>query len=143
MADGARGSLFIETSDDRLIFLDDILGEDGYKAITHNEGEPDAASSHSLPRGGADPPPISGWPSAGLRFADGTDETEMLDRLQTAASKPDSGFSCYTSETMPERWHFTGHERIAPIYCVPEVGWAITNRQEFEVTMGGQYKIEG
>jgi hypothetical protein len=31
---------------------------------------------------------------------------------------------------MPERWHFTGHERIAPIYCVPEVGWAITDRQE-------------
>lgn len=26
------------TSDDRLIFLDDILG-DGFKAITHNEGE--------------------------------------------------------------------------------------------------------
>lgn len=110
-----------ETSDDRLIFLDDILGEDGYKAIAHNEG----------------------WPSAGLRFADGTDETEMLNRLQTAASKPDSGFSCYTSETMPERWHFIGHERIAPIYCVPEVGWAITNRQEFEVVMGGQYKIKG
>lgn len=84
-----------------------------------------------------------GWPSAGLRFADGTDETEMLNRLQTAASKPDSGFSCYTKATMPERWHFTGHERIAPIYCVPEVGWAITNRQEFEVKMGGEYKIKG
>ena len=35
-----RWSLVTETSDDRLIFLDDILGEDGYKAITHNEGEP-------------------------------------------------------------------------------------------------------
>ncbi|GAA5991727.1 hypothetical protein JCM10908_001113 [Rhodotorula pacifica] len=109
------------TSDDRLIFLDDILGEDGFKAITHNEG----------------------WPSAGLRFAAGTDESEMLHRLQTAAAKPNSGFSCYTSETMPERWHFTGHERIAPIYCVPEVGWAITNHEELEVTMRGTYKIKG
>ena len=49
-----RGGLVIETSDDRLIFLDDILGEDGYKAITHNEGEHDA-SPGSLPRGEADP----------------------------------------------------------------------------------------
>ncbi|GAA5867801.1 hypothetical protein JCM3774_005857 [Rhodotorula dairenensis] len=110
------------TSDDRLVFLDDILGEDGFKAITHNEG----------------------WPSAGLRFAEGTDESEMLARLQSAASKPDSGFSCYTRETMPERWHFTsGDDRIAPIYCVPEVGWAITNREELEVTMRGTYKIKG
>lgn len=85
----------------------------------------------------------TGWPSAGLRFAQGTDEAAMLDRLQEAASKPGSGFACYTPETMPERWHFTGHERIAPIYCVPEVGWAITNRDEFEVKMRGTYTIKG
>ncbi|GAA6049243.1 hypothetical protein JCM3770_005902 [Rhodotorula araucariae] len=110
-----------DTSMDRLIFLDDILGPDGFAAITHNEG----------------------WPSAGLRFAPGTDETAMLTRLQAAAAKEGSGFSCYTAETMPAKWHFTGHERIAPVYCVPDVGWAITNHHELEVVMKGSYSIKG
>ncbi|BGP50447.1 hypothetical protein JCM10450v2_006366 [Rhodotorula kratochvilovae] len=110
-----------DTSMERLIFLDDILGADGFAAITHNEG----------------------WPSAGLRFAAGTDDAAMLARLQTAARKEGSGFSCYTQETMPDRWHFAGHERIAPIYCVPDVGWAITNHHELEVVMKGSYSVKG
>lgn len=29
---------------------------------------------------------------------------------------------------MPQRWHFTGGRRIAPIYVVPDIGWAVTDR---------------
>lgn len=102
----------------------------------------------------------------------------MLAKLQRAAQKPNSGFDCYTQETMPERWHFTGHrvrctsscvlvqdaasargvtpasqpwctddqvlfQRIAPVYCVPHVGWAITSHHELEVVMNGSYAIKG
>lgn len=28
---------------------------------------------------------------------------------------------------MPDRWHFTGSDRIAPIYIVPALGWSITD----------------
>lgn len=77
-----------DTSMDRLIFLDDVLGAEGFAAIERNEG----------------------WPCAGLRFAPGTDEKALVERLRDAASRSGSGFECYTSETMPERWHFTGHE---------------------------------
>ncbi|GAA6029087.1 hypothetical protein JCM8097_001587 [Rhodosporidiobolus ruineniae] len=112
-----------ETSNDRLIFLDDILGADGFAAIDRNEG----------------------WPSAGLRFKPGTDTAEMLRRLKAAGAggSGKEGFECYTSEDMPERWHFTGHERISPIYCVPHLGWAFTNHHELEVVMANNYAVKG
>ncbi|KPV73565.1 uncharacterized protein RHOBADRAFT_16803, partial [Rhodotorula graminis WP1] len=104
-----------DTSMDRLIFLDDVLGADGFDSIERNEG----------------------WPCAGLRFKPGSDEDKLVERLRDAASRSGSGFECYTRETMPERWHFTGHERIAPVYCVPDVGWAITSHHELDVVMQG------
>ncbi|GAA5922187.1 hypothetical protein JCM3775_003521 [Rhodotorula graminis] len=110
-----------DTSMDRLIFLDDVLGADGFDSIERNEG----------------------WPCAGLRFKPGSDEDKLVERLRDAASRSGSGFECYTRETMPERWHFTGHERIAPVYCVPDVGWAITSHHELDVVMQGEYSVKG
>ncbi|GAA5874588.1 hypothetical protein JCM1840_002238 [Sporobolomyces johnsonii] len=110
-----------DTSNDRLIFLDEILGEQGFAGVERNEG----------------------WPSAGLRFKPEVDQSAMLSLLEAAAAQPDSGFDVYTQKTMPDKWHFTGNERIAPIYCVPWPGWAITSRHELEVEMGGKYKVKG
>ncbi|BGP34102.1 hypothetical protein JCM10296v2_005917 [Rhodotorula toruloides] len=109
------------TSNKRLIFLDDILGPSGFASISH----------------------IDGWTSAGLRFKPGTDVPALYARLEQAAEKEGSGFKCYDQESMVERWHFTGHERISPIYCVPDVGWAITNHHELEVVMNGTYSVKG
>ena len=44
---------------------------------------------------------------------------------------------------MPERYHFDDNLRIAPIYVTPRVGWALTNRQEHVVDMGGNYEPRG
>ncbi|BGP18628.1 hypothetical protein JCM10213_004177 [Rhodosporidiobolus nylandii] len=112
-----------ETSNNRLIFLDDILGPEGFAAIERNEG----------------------WPSAGLRFKPGTDVAPLLAKLKAAGSGEGGkeGFECYTEEDMPERWHFTGNERIAPIYCIPHVGWAFTNHHELEVAMENHYAVKG
>ncbi|KAL8277172.1 hypothetical protein RQP46_010420 [Phenoliferia psychrophenolica] len=110
-----------DTHNERLVFLDDILGEEGFKGIQSNEG----------------------WPSAGLRFQPHIDTRDMLARLQNASEQANGGFHVYTHDTMPERWHFGGHERIAPIYVVPHVGWAVSNRHDFHVTMKGDYVPKG
>ncbi|KAK4056973.1 hypothetical protein OIO90_001873 [Microbotryomycetes sp. JL221] len=106
-----------KTANERLVFLDDILGKEGFEGIERNEG----------------------WPSAGLRFKSSIDSDLMLAKLENASSQPGSGFRVFTDDTMPQQWHFTGNDRIAPIYVVPDLGWAISNRHEFDVKMKGQY----
>lgn len=110
-----------DTHNERLVFLDDILGPEGFAGIERNEG----------------------WPSAGLRFKDSVNKTDMLDRLERASCQSTGGFNVYTADTMPDEWHYTGHERIADIYVVPHVGWAISDRHDFHVTMGGDYVPKG
>lgn len=34
---------------------------------------------------------------------------------------------------MPERYHFSNNERIAPLWMVPKTGWAIVTRKDFDV----------
>jgi predicted AlkP superfamily pyrophosphatase or phosphodiesterase len=102
-----------DTSDPELVYMDDILGEDGLKAIEHEDG----------------------WPSMGLRFYDNVNVSHYLDKLLKAADDSLGKFHVYTHETMPERYHFTKHERIAPIYVVPEIGYVLTTRVEGNVGM--------
>ena len=37
---------------------------------------------------------------------------------------------------MPERYHFSKNERIAPLWIVPKAGWAIVTKEEFNVADG-------
>lgn len=129
------------THNERLVFLDDILGED-FDRIEHNEGE---LRIHSL---GAPYPDLAclfliGWPSAGLRFAAGVDEEQVLSRLRNASEASNGGFHVYTPETWPERFHMKNHPRIPGIYVVPALGWAITDRKSFHVDMAGDYVPKG
>ncbi|WVQ96932.1 hypothetical protein IAU59_004040 [Kwoniella sp. CBS 9459] len=110
-----------ETSNERMIYLDEILGEDGIDAIEHQDG----------------------WPSVGLRFKEGTDVDIYHQILLDAADRSNDTFAVYTHETMPERWHFSHGHRIAPIYMVPKVGWAITTHHEHFVVFGGDYQPKG
>ncbi|TCD70791.1 hypothetical protein EIP91_001822 [Steccherinum ochraceum] len=96
-----------DTSHPEWIYIDDILG-DGFEKIEHEDG----------------------WPSMGLRFSKDTNTTRYLNILLEAAQQSNGKFDVYTHETMPERWHFTHNDRIAPIYVVPKVGYALTNRVE-------------
>ncbi|KAG8907981.1 hypothetical protein FRB99_001147 [Tulasnella sp. 403] len=132
----------VDTSDLRLVYMDDVLGKDGWAAIEHNDG----------------------WPSYGLRFKQGTNCTEMLRRLYNAeASYTPLGFDVYVTHSfyeqlqaqsithvdghrivpMPERYHYTNNIRIAPIYIVPKLGWALTHRDEHLVMMNGKYEPKG
>jgi hypothetical protein len=77
----------------------------------------------------------AGWPSMGLRFYPGTNTSHYLDVLLDAADANGGKFEVYTHETMPERYHFAYNERIAPIYVVPRLGYALTNHKEDGVGM--------
>ncbi|THH26532.1 hypothetical protein EUX98_g7661 [Antrodiella citrinella] len=96
-----------DTSNPEWIFIDDIL-EEGFELIEHEDG----------------------WPAMGLRFSPGTNVSHYLNVLRNAAHLSNGKFDVYTHETMPERWHFAHNDRIAPIYVVPRMGYALTNRIE-------------
>ncbi len=84
-------------------------------------------SSHSL---NLKPTNLPGWPSVGIRFSPKADVPYYLNVLSEAAAASGGKFDVFTHETMPERYHFSHNERIAPIYVVPRVGYALTDRVE-------------
>ncbi|KAF7348334.1 Type I phosphodiesterase nucleotide pyrophosphatase [Mycena sanguinolenta] len=99
-----------DTSHPEHIYMDDILGE-GYASIEHEDG----------------------WPAMGLRFSANANVSHNLELLRTAAAASEGKFEVYTHETMPERYHFSGVERIAPIYVVPKIGYILTTHAEGDV----------
>lgn len=73
---------------------------------------------------------LLGWPSVGLRFKETANVTRSMDTLVKAADSNPEKFDVFTHETMPERYHFSNNERISPIYVVPKIGYALTNRKD-------------
>ena len=102
-----------DTSHPEPVYMDDILGAEGFSAIAHEDG----------------------WPSMGLRFHDSTNISQHLEALRHASNEHPEKFDVYTYDTMPERYHFSHHERIAPIYVVPKIGYVLTSRKEGDVGM--------
>jgi hypothetical protein len=80
----------------------------------------------------------------GLRFLPSANESHYIDLLRryTHSQGPSSPFEVYTKETMPNRYHFTNNDRIAPIYLVPKLGWIIANHRE-ESVVGGSGRPKG
>jgi hypothetical protein len=91
-----------------MIYMDDIIGLQGISDIEHEDG----------------------WPSMGLRFRQNVNSSHYLELLMDAAKKNPEKLDVYTLDTMPERYHYTHNERIAPIYVVPKLGYALTTRAE-------------
>lgn len=76
---------------------------------------------------------IDGWPLRGLRLKDPSRDMPILYEQLLKESEKSAGFDVYTLETMPERYHFTNNNRIAPLWVVPKTGWAIVERSDFDV----------
>ncbi|KAG8420662.1 hypothetical protein J3459_010878 [Metarhizium acridum] len=74
-----------------------------------------------------------GWPLYGLRPKDDKDTRQLYDELkEKAESNPN--FDVYLRDVdMPQRYHFSNNHRIAPLWIVPKVGWAIATKDEFAV----------
>jgi predicted AlkP superfamily pyrophosphatase or phosphodiesterase len=88
-----------------------------------------------------------GWPLYGLRPKKPELVRQIYHGLSVLAAKSEN-FDVYLRDTnMPERYHFSKNERIAPLWIVPKVGWAIVTKQEFDIVdakaKGLQYHPRG
>lgn len=96
------------TSNERLVQLDDLIDLD---LVQH----------------------LDGWPSRGIRPKRPEDLSILQEQLEKAASDYAHAVEIYTRETMPERYHMSNNDRIAPLWVIPKTGWAIVERPEFDV----------
>jgi len=77
-----------------------------------------------------------GWPLYGLRPKDPADLQGLYDTLAVESAK-NPNFEVYLKDkNMPERYHFSNNDRIAPLWVVPKTGWAIVTKEEFNVAEG-------
>ncbi|RJE21518.1 hypothetical protein PHISCL_06151 [Aspergillus sclerotialis] len=76
---------------------------------------------------------LDGWPSRGIRPKNPEDLPVLQEQLATLESNYSHAVEIYTKETMPERYHFTNSDRIAPLWVIPKAGWAIVERPDFDV----------
>ncbi|KAL6854239.1 Phosphodiest domain-containing protein [Trichoderma novae-zelandiae] len=76
---------------------------------------------------------IDGWPLYGLRPKNPADLQGLYDGLAEKA-KSNPNFDVYLRDVnMPERYHFSKNDRIAPLWIVPKTGWAIATKEQFDV----------
>lgn len=81
---------------------------------------------------------IDGWPLYGLRPKEQSEQQlkKLYDELLSKAELPKykGSFDVYLrDQNMPERYHFTKNARIAPLWIVPKIGWAVVTKDEFNV----------
>lgn len=96
------------TSTDRLVQLDDLID---LGLVEH----------------------VDGWPLYGLRPKDSSDLQHLYDTLR-AESMRTPNFDVYLrDQDMPERFHFSKNQRIAPLWVIPKTGWAIVHKEDFDV----------
>ena len=76
---------------------------------------------------------IDGWPSRGLRPRQPEDLGILEEQLAKLGKKYPDAVEVYTRETMPESYHFSNNDRIAPLWVIPRAGWAIVERPDFDV----------
>ncbi|CAG8612926.1 12217_t:CDS:2 [Acaulospora morrowiae] len=74
--------------------------------------------------------PIEGFPLAGVRPYNDSDVLDIYLGLKDASyNQP---WECFAREEIPERFHFRASLRIAPIFCIPPVGWVLTTNRDFD-----------
>jgi len=112
------------TSRERLIYIDEIID---MSLIEHTDG----------------------WPLYGLRPYANVNITALYETLlsETLAdqARGKKHWDVYLRDkNMPARWHFSNNDRIAPLWVVPETGYAIVTREEYDVDANrGRYEPAG
>ncbi|KAF2663064.1 Phosphodiest-domain-containing protein [Lophiostoma macrostomum CBS 122681] len=75
---------------------------------------------------------IDGWPLYGLRPKN-INDLDRLYRQVLDKTKNNPNVEVYLKSNMPERYHFSHNERIAPLWIIPKTGWAIVTKAEYNV----------
>lgn len=78
---------------------------------------------------------VDGWPLYGLRPKEQGDLYPLYDKL-VREHGDNPNIEIYLRESMPERYHFSKNDRIAPLWIIPKAGWAIVAKSEFDVEEG-------
>ncbi|EAW14238.1 alkaline phosphatase family protein [Aspergillus clavatus NRRL 1] len=90
---------------------------------------------------------IDGWPLRGIRPRRPENLQTLQDQLENMALQYADAVEIYTREMMPQRYHFTRNDRIAPLWVIPKAGWAIVERPGFDIqdalTTGKTYHPKG
>lgn len=112
------------TSNDRLVYLEDLLGESLYSRMKHWDG----------------------WPNVGLRYNDTADIREASTRLKEVAKSNEGKFEVATRDELTARWGWDKtelvEERMADLWILPEVGWSITTKEEM-TSLHQDYRPKG
>lgn len=102
------------TSNERLIYLEDLLGESLYPQMQSWDG----------------------WPNVGLRFANATIQDQALKRLKEAEEDGKGRYTIADRDELVDLWKWemtpAVKERVAELWILPEVGWSVTTRSEME-----------
>ncbi|KAI5867858.1 Phosphodiest-domain-containing protein [Durotheca rogersii] len=76
---------------------------------------------------------LDGWPLVGIRPKNPEDLQSLYEQA-AEKGKTNPNFDVYLrDENMPERYHFSNNPRIAPLWIIPKTGWAIVDRNEFDI----------
>ncbi|KAM3508181.1 hypothetical protein MY11210_006843 [Beauveria gryllotalpidicola] len=84
---------------------------------------------------------IDGWPLIGLRPKNPKDTQSLYDGLKAKANTTPSIEVYMRDVDMPERYHFSQNERIAPLWIVPKTGWAIVKKDEFDLATAAEDEV--
>ncbi|KAI0426731.1 alkaline-phosphatase-like protein [Xylaria sp. FL1042] len=76
---------------------------------------------------------LDGWPLVGIRPKKPEDLQVLYEQVAEKA-EVNPNFEVYLKDKdMPERYHFSNNDRIAPLWIIPKTGWAIVEKAEFDI----------
>jgi len=74
-----------------------------------------------------------GWPLVGLRPKDESRLQQIYEGI-VEKTKTNPNIEVYLRDVnMPERYHFSKNDRIAPLWIIPKAGWNLAKREEFDI----------
>lgn len=113
------------TDKSRLIFYEDILSKESLSFLRDREV----------------------WPLLNLRPKDDAPAhavQQIYKELSDYAQRVDDPhFQVYLREDVPEHFHYSHNERIAPVVMIPDVGYAIVSHKDYDIHSGKDYRPRG
>ncbi|KAF7535942.1 hypothetical protein G7054_g4967 [Neopestalotiopsis clavispora] len=76
---------------------------------------------------------VDGWPLVGVRPKDPSYLQELHEQAVEKLKTHPNMEVYLTDKDMPERYHFSLNDRIAPLWIIPKTGWAIVSKEEFDI----------
>ncbi|KAK7985260.1 type I phosphodiesterase/nucleotide pyrophosphatase [Apiospora saccharicola] len=90
---------------------------------------------------------VDGWPLVGIRPKNPKDLQVLYEQALGKLKNNPNYEVRLKDKDMPERYHFSKNDRIAPLWIIPKTGWAIVKKEEFDIqdakTKGLEYDPRG